>query len=117
MKYALIDSDGIVSQCSCRQNDGFIECPDYVCVGYTYDGISWVSPCTSSERLAYLAQIYAKRELDWVDVQLKYNANGDTARSKFTDEVLYAYAIECRDYVQNIDGVLTIMTDKPDRPS
>lgn len=62
------------------------------------------------------AQSWAKTELDWVDIQLKYNVSGDTARSKFSDEVLYAYAIDCRNYVQNIDGVLTIMTDKPSRP-
>ncbi len=67
------------------------------------------------EQLALNAQAWVNAELLWVDVQLKYNASNDTSRMSFSDDVLYAYAIECRDYVQNVDGVLTIMTDKPSR--
>lgn len=71
----------------------------------------------SEEQLSSQAQSEMKTELEWVDIQLKYNASGDADRSKFTNEVLYAYAIACRDYVQNIDGVLTIVGDKPTRPT
>lgn len=70
----------------------------------------------TNEQLAAKAQADVIIELDWADVQLKYNASGDTKRIKFTDESLYAYIIQCRNYVQNIDGVLKIITDKPSRP-
>ena len=75
-----------------------------------------INELTVEQHAVSAAQSWAKTELSWVDIQLKYNVSGDTARSKFTNEILYAYAIKCRNYVQNIDGVLTIMTDKPSRP-
>ena len=65
---------------------------------------------------AELAQENMQEELAWVDLQLKYHATSDSSRSVSTVEALNNYAIQCRDYVRNIDGVLTIVGDKPTRP-
>lgn len=66
--------------------------------------------------LAQIAQSEMIAELNWCDLQIKLHASSDKrAVSKLDD--IYAYARACRDYVQNIDGELTIMTDKPVRPS
>ncbi len=55
-------------------------------------------------------------ELGWIDLQFKYHQTGDIKRSISTIEALSAYAIQCRDHVQYIDDVLTIVGDKPTRP-
>ena len=65
---------------------------------------------------AQVSQSEMISELDWVDLQLKYHASGDTKRSVSTVDLLNQYAIACRDYVQNIDGILTIVGEKPVRP-
>ncbi len=79
--------------------------------------LSWEDiPQPSIEQLAQAAQADMQTELEWVDLQLKYHATSDASRSVSTVESLNRYAIQCRDYVRNIDGVLTIAGDKPTRP-
>lgn len=70
----------------------------------------------TEEQLTLDAQTKMRAELEWVDLQLKYHASGDTGRACSTVDLLYDYAIQCRDYVQNIDGQLVIMTEEPVRP-
>lgn len=78
----------------------------------------WVTDeANLNEHLASLEQVEMESELNWVDIQLKYHATGDTKRAVISLDSLNAYAIKCRDYVQNIDGVLTIVGDKPVRPT
>lgn len=67
------------------------------------------------EQLANSAQAEMKAELDWADIEIKKHQEGHT-RTVATPEELYAYKNACRDYVRNIDGVLTIVGDKPVRP-
>lgn len=69
-----------------------------------------------NEHLASIEQTEMESELNWVDVQLKYHSTGDTKRAIISLDSLNSYAIKCRDHVQNIDGVLTIVGDKPVRP-
>lgn len=70
-----------------------------------------------NEHLASIEQSEMMSELSWVDVQLKYHATGDAKRAIISIESLNDYAINCRDYVQSVDGVLTIVGDKPVRPT
>jgi hypothetical protein len=70
-----------------------------------------------NEHLASIEQVEMMSELNWVDIQLKYHSTGDTKRATISLDSLNSYAIKCRDYVQNIDGVLTIVGDKPVRPT
>ncbi len=67
--------------------------------------------------LAQVAQAEIITELNWVDLQLKYHSAGDTKRKVATLPKMKAYAVACRDYVRNFDGVLTIVGEKPVRPS
>jgi hypothetical protein len=79
---------------------------------------NWVTDeAKLNEHLASIEQIKMESELNWVDAQLKYHATGDTKRAIISIDSLNTYAIKCRDYVQNIDGVLTIVGDKPVRPT
>lgn len=66
-------------------------------------------------KLAKDAQSDMVEELSWADVQLNYVLDGDS-RATLTELSLRAYRCECRDYVQYVDGVLTVVGDKPTRP-
>lgn len=78
----------------------------------------WVEPPSQKEIKTKTTQSEMIAELNWVDLQLKYHSTGDVKRAVSSVELLNAYAIQCRDYVQNVDGVLTINPDmdKPVRP-
>ena len=73
---------------------------------------SWVQ---SQQLLAEATQSEMVTEVDWADIEIKKHTEGHT-RTVATLEELYAYKNACRDYVRNIDGVLTIVGDKPIRP-
>lgn len=72
-------------------------------------------PDLTPEQLANIAQSEMVNELNWCDLQIKLHQSSD-GRAVSTLENIFAYARSCRDYVRNIDGVLTIIGDKPSRP-
>ena len=92
---------------------------DYTKVNLSWDEIQPHLPQNQPKtefELSKIAQSEMQTELYWVDLQLKYHSSNDTKRMISTIELLNAYAIECRDYVQNVESVLTIVGDKPVRP-
>ncbi|AUS00335.1 hypothetical protein NVP1273O_58 [Vibrio phage 1.273.O._10N.286.54.C7] len=72
-------------------------------------------PELTPEQLANIAQSEMVNELNWCDLQIKLHQSSDS-RAVTTLENIFAYARSCRDYVRNLDGVLTIVCDKPSRP-
>lgn len=97
------------------------EWPDERCKDYLYKHLNWieyqeiVTPSPTDAQLAKVAQSEMVHELDWCDLQIKLHTSSDR-RAIATIEDIYAYARACRDYVQNIDGELIIVGDKPVRP-
>lgn len=75
-----------------------------------------LNPALTVVQIAKAAQSEMIAELNWIDLQLKIHNTNDTKRMVSTVDLLCKYAIECRDYVQNIEGVLAIVGDKPVRP-
>lgn len=72
-------------------------------------------PKLTLRQLASIAQTEMVNELNWCDLQVKLHQSNDS-RAVATLEDIFAYARSCRDYVRNLDGVLTIVGDKPSRP-
>ncbi|CAH9016896.1 conserved hypothetical protein [Vibrio phage 217E38-1] len=76
----------------------------------------WESaPEPTIEQLSITAQAEMINELNWCDLQIKLHQSSDS-RAVATLEDIFAYARHCRDYVRNLDGVLTIVGDMPSRP-
>lgn len=73
------------------------------------------NPPKSDEQIALEAQSDMISELSWADIEVKKHVEGHS-RTISTIEVLYEYKNKCRDYVRDIDGVLTISGEKPERP-
>lgn len=72
-------------------------------------------PDPTSEQLAVIAQTEMIIELNWCDMQVKlHQSSDDRAIAELED--IFSYARSCRDYVRNLDGVLTVVGDKPSRP-
>ena len=72
-------------------------------------------PELTPEQLAGIAQTEMVNELNWCDMQVKLHQSSDDRAIAELDDV-FSYARSCRDYVRNLDGVLTIVGDKPSRP-
>lgn len=72
-------------------------------------------PAPSDEKLAQQAQLEMISELNWCDLQIKLHESRDR-RSVATIEDVYSHSRACRDHVQNVDGTLAIVGDKPERP-
>lgn len=65
---------------------------------------------------AELRQKEMEAELTWAMIQREYHLTNDVKRMRIARDVLDKYSIACRDHVQNINGVLKIVGEKPVRP-
>ncbi len=61
-------------------------------------------------------QAEMQSELAWATIQREYHLTNDEKRMVISMEDLSAFSIACRDHVQVIDDVLTIVGEKPKRP-
>lgn len=116
-KQLFYSSDGKMWQSSLNGK----EWPNEKCKDYLYKHLKWdcyqeiVNPLPTDEQLATVAQCEMVHELSWCDLQIKLHASSDRRAVAAIDNI-HAYARGCRDYVQHIDGVLTIVGDKPTKP-
>ena len=76
--------------------------------GYWFDNSSVIA--------AQSVQLEMISEMDWADTQLKYHLTNDTERTVSTVDLLHSFIINCRNHVRNVDGVLTVVGNKPIRP-
>lgn len=65
---------------------------------------------------AELRQKEMEVELTWAMIQREYHLTNDIKRMRIARDVLDKYSIACRDHVQEINGVLKIVGEKPVRP-
>jgi len=72
-------------------------------------------PDPTPDQLANIAQTEMIIELNWCDLQVKLHQSSDS-RAVATLDDIFSYARSCRDYVRNLEGLLTISGDKPSRP-
>ena len=68
-----------------------------------------------SPNVVAIAQSDMINELKWSDIEISKHNEGHS-RTTSSLELLYKYKNQCRDYVQHIDGVLSIVGDSPVRP-
>ena len=69
----------------------------------------------AQQQLVNEADAHVQAELAYADRQVQYHTES-SSRATLTIEQWYAYKESLRDYVQVIDGVRNIATDKPERP-
>jgi hypothetical protein len=105
--------DGICSACSEQK---LTKKGNHDKVNLTWDEIQpYINPEKAPGQLARIAQSEMIKELDWSDIEISKQFDGHSRRIS-TVELLRAYKNACRDYVRNVDGVLTISGNKPVRP-
>ncbi|SIO94779.1 hypothetical protein [Vibrio spartinae] len=79
----------------------------------------WVTDTNAQKQFNANAEYqWVVSELDYVDVQLKYHATGDTKRQQLTVDDWNAYAIALRDYTTVENGLVVVLeSERPTRPN
>lgn len=85
-------------------------------VGYTRLSMAEVNklinPTSTQEQLATIEKGWADEQLDDSNKELELTIES-SKRAKYTVESIYLYKEALRDYVELVDDVLTVKTDKP----
>ncbi|WNJ96528.1 hypothetical protein RND59_05385 [Vibrio ruber] len=79
----------------------------------------WVTDTNAQKQFNANAEYqWVVSELDYVDVQLKYHATGDTKRQQLTVDDWNAYAIALRDYTTVENGLVVVLeSERPTLPN
>lgn len=83
----------------------------------TFDYIFVVPPPVCPVAEAEARQKEMQEDLAWATIQREYHLTGDVKRMVISMEDLSKFSIACRDHVQIVDGVLTIIGERPIRPA